>query len=293
MTWNTRTEYLRLVGGSQTPLADKLTQLGFGPTAPAREIIRTPTNLELRFRDRTIHASQLLRDLMANYWTYGRSHWSWTASSTGGAVDGGLVKGAVNFGACGTFNDGFAHLATRVLGIEGVKKGNAEENMGITWYKGNFVTMPVDVIDSKWTGGVMSHNYAFSALKMYKFSDHYFCNYEGVIFDATGNATHQTTKTLVAFDLQKLSAEASAPYNAANAEVFEVKNVSENFVTKPELNVNEGRWVVISLGSDTLVAAGANRAFNKYLLTKQTKTGKSEIENFQLISGRTSKTAYV
>ena len=139
----------------------------------------------------------------------------------------------------------------------------------------------------------MSHNYAFSALKMYKFSDHYFCNYEGVIFDATGNATHQTTKTLVAFDLQKLSAEASAPYNAANAEVFEVKNVSENFVTKPELNVNEGRWVVISLGSDTLVAAGANRAFNKYLLTKQTKTGKSEIENFQLISGRTSKTAYV
>jgi hypothetical protein len=75
--------------------------------------------------------------------------------------------------------------------------------------------------------------------------------------------------------------------------VFEVKNVSENFVTKPELNVNEGRWVLISLGSDTLVAAGANRAFNKYLLTKQTKTGKSEIENFQLISGRTSKTAYV
>jgi hypothetical protein len=293
MTWNTRTEYLRLVGGSQTPLADKLTELGFSPTAPAREIIRTPTNLEPRFRDRTIHASQLLRDLMANYWMYGRSHWSWTASSTGGAADGGLVKGAVNFGACGTFNDSFAYLATRVLGIEGLKKGNAEENEGKTWYRGNFVTMPVDVIDSKWIGGVMSHNYPFRALKMYKFSGHFFCNYEGVIFDATCNATHESTDTMVAFDLTKLPAEAAAAYNAVNAEAWEVKNVSQEFVTKPDLNLNEGKWILVCLGFDTLVAGGANRAFNNYLLTKQTTTGKSEILSFQLMSGRTSKTAYV
>ena len=121
MTWTTRSEYLRLVGGSQTPLAAKLTDLGFAPNAPAREIIRTPNNLEPRFRDSTVHASQLLRELMHNFWTYGRSHWSWTASSTGAAADGGLVKGTVNFCACGAFNDSFAYLATRVLGIEGVK----------------------------------------------------------------------------------------------------------------------------------------------------------------------------
>ena len=291
MAWTTRTEYHR-VGGSQTPLADKLTELGFGAMAPGREIIRTPNNLEPRFRDHTVHSAQLLRELMHNYWTYGRSHWSWTASSTPLVADGGLVKGAVKFGACGAFNDNFAYLATRVLGIEGVRKGNAEETQGQTWYKGNFVTMPVDVIDSKWNGGVMSHNYPFTALKMYKFSDHYFCNYEGTIFDATGNATHATTRTMVAFDLQKLSAEAAAAFNAVNAEVFKVKNVSENFVTKPELNLNEGDWVLVSLGADTLMAGDKNRAFNKYLLTKQTKAGKSEIENFQLISGRSSKTAY-
>jgi hypothetical protein len=292
MPWTTRSEYHRLGAGSQTPLADRLTELGFSPHAPAREIIRTPTNLEPRFRDRTVHDSQLLTDLMHNYWTYGRNHWSWTASSTGGAADGGLVKGSVNFCACGIFNDSFAYLATRVLGIEGVKKGNSAQDQGKTWYKGNFVTMPVDVIDSKWIGGVMSHNYSFSALRMFKFSDHYFCNYNGVIFDATGNATHVATKTMVAFDLVRLSVDASAAYNAVNGEVFEVRNVSEHFVTKPELNLNEGRWVLISLGADTLVAGTQNRAFNKYLLTKQAGTGKSEIENFQLISGRTSKTVY-
>ena len=292
MTWVTRSDYHRQPGGSQTPLADKLTELGFSQQAPARQIIHAPTNLEPRFRDRAVQDAQLLRELMHNYWTYGRSHWSWTASSTGAAADGGLVKGSVNFCACGAFNDSFAYLATRVLGIDGVKKGNAAENQGKTWYKGNFVTMPADVIDSKWIGGVMSHNYPFGSLRMFKFSDHYFCNYNGVIFDATGNATHDSTKTMVAFDLAKLSAEASAPYNAVNAEVFEVRNVSEHFVAKPELDLNQGRWVLIALGADTLVAGTANRAFNKYLLTKQTKTGKSEIESFQLMSGRTSKTVY-
>jgi hypothetical protein len=293
MTWNTRSEYHRLVGGSQTPLAGKLTELGFTAHAPAREIIRTPTNLEPRFRDQSVPDAQLLTELMHNFWTYGRSHWSWTASSTGAGADGGLVKGNVNFCACGVFNDSFAYMATRVCGIEGVKKGNADENRGKTWYKGNFVTMPADVIDSKWIGGVRTHNYPFSALRMFKFSDHYFCNLNGVIFDATGDATHTTTKTMVAFDLAKLSAEESAAYNAVNAEVFEVRNVSENFVTKPELNLNQGRWVMLSLGADTLVAGTANRAFNKYLLTKQSKAGKSEIEAFQLESGRTSKTVYV
>jgi hypothetical protein len=65
--------------------------------------------------------------------------------------------------------------------------------------------------------------------------------------------------------------------------------VSEHFAAKPDLNVNVGSWVVISLGSDTLIAGTSNRAFNKYLLTQQSKVGLSEIENFGLISGRTSK----
>jgi hypothetical protein len=292
MTWNTRAEYQRLGGASHTPLADRLTELGFAATAPGREIIRTPNDLETRFRDHTIQNGALLRDLMHNYWTYGRGHWSWSASSTGASANGGLVKGTVNFCACGAFNDNFAFLATRVLGIDGVRKGNAEEDKGKTWYKGNFVTMPADVIDSRWVGGVRTHNYSFSALKMFKFTDHYFCNYQGVIFDATGDATHANTRTMVAFDLVPLSAKDAADFNGVNGQVFEVTNVSEHFVMKPELDLNNGRWVLISLGSDTLVAGGANRAFNKYLLTSQSKTGKSEIESFELTSGRTSKTGY-
>src|SRR6185437_8960529 len=60
-------------------------------------IITQPNNLETAFRDGTVQAPQLLTDLMLNFWTYGRAHWSWTASSTGAVADGGLVKGAANF----------------------------------------------------------------------------------------------------------------------------------------------------------------------------------------------------
>jgi hypothetical protein len=290
MAWNTRAEYFRQAAQSATPLADKLQELGFTALAPARTIITTPTNLTPRFRDRGVQDATLLTELMNNFYTYGRSNWSWSGSSTGGAADGGLVKGTVNFCACGAFNDSFHYLATRVLGIEGVKKGNAPENLGKTWYKGSFVTMPTDVIDSQWVGGVCSHNYSFAALKMFKFTDHYFCNYNGVIFDATGNATHASTKTLVAFDLKAIPDAQAAVYNGPPGQVFEVTNVSEQFVARPELNLHVDRWVAIALGSDTLSAGGQNRAFNKYLLTKQAKVGKSEIEQFSLNSGRTSKT---
>jgi hypothetical protein len=289
MSWNTRSEYFRQPVASATPLADKLDALNFGATAPARTIIKGPHDLTSRFRDRAVHDATLLTELMHNYYTYGRSHWSWSASSTGAAANGGLVKGEVNFCACGAFNDAFAWLATNVLGIVGVKKGNATEDIGKTWYKGNFVTMPADVIDSKWKGAVMSHNYPYSALRMFKFTDHYFCNYEGVIFDATANATHTSTKTMVAFDLVALPREEAAGYNGVGGQVFAVRNVSEHFAAKPDLNINVGSWVVISLGSDTLIAGTSNRAFNKYLLTRQSKVGLSEIENFGLISGRTSK----
>jgi hypothetical protein len=288
MTWNTRSEYHRLAGASATPLADKLNALGFGPNAPGRTIIRSPTDLTPRFRDRTVGDGALLADLMANFYAYGRGHWSWTGSSTGGVGDGGLVKGNVNFCACGGFNDNFAYLATRVLGIEGLKKGNAPENQGKTWYKGAFVTMPTDVIDSNWKGGVCSHNYSFAALRMFKFTDHYFCNLNGVIFDATANATHASTKTMVAFDLKTLPAQEAADFNGPADQVFEVQNVSEHFAPRPDLNINVGRWILISLGNDILVEGNNNRAFNKYLLTKQTKVGKSEIENLGLNSGRTT-----
>ena len=289
MTWNTRTEYSRLRGASATPLADKLDALGFTPTAPGRTIIRTPTDLTPRFRDPSVGDAALLRDLMNNFYTYGRGHWSWTGSSTGSSGDGGLVKGKVNFCACGAFNKNFVYLATRVLGIEGIEETTSEQNQGRTWYKGAFVTMPTDVIDSHWKGGVCSHNYSFAALKMFKFTDHYFCNYNGVIFDSTGNATHNSTKTLVAFDLKTLSDQEARDFNGPPGQVFEVKNVSENFVPKPDLNLNAGRWIVISLGTDTLIEGNNNRAFNKYLITKQSKVGKSEIESFSLNSGRTSK----
>jgi hypothetical protein len=291
MTWNTRAEYHRLAGASATPLADKLNALGFSATAPARTIITTPTNLTTRFRDRSVSDDALLKSLMDNFYQFGRGHWSWTSNSPGASNNGGLIKGAANFCACGVFNDAFAYLAGHVLGIDGVKKGNAAENMGKTWYKGNFVTMPCDVIDANWKGAVMSHNYSYAALRMFKFTDHYFCNYNGVIFDATSNSTHLSTKTIVAFDLVGLSQAEAADFSGPAGQVFEVKNVSEQFVAKPDLNLNVGRWIAIALGSDTLVAGGQNRAFNKYLLTQQTKVGRSEIENFQLQSGRTSKLA--
>jgi hypothetical protein len=290
MPWTTRRQYFDQGAASATPLADKLDELGFGATAPGRTIIATPNDLTARFRQRAVPDDALLRELMHNYYTYGRAHWSWSASSTNAAADGGLAKGLVNFAACGAFNDNFAYMATRVLGIDGIKKGNAAENIGKTWYKGNFVTMPVDVIDSHWEGAVRSHNYAFSALKMFKFTDHYFCNYNGVIFDATGNATHQSTKTLVAFDLERLQPADAAPYNGLNGEVFRVHNVSENFVAKPDLDLRAGSWVLVALGPDILIADNKNRAFNRYLLTRQSKVGLSEVENFQLTYGRTKKT---
>lgn len=291
MTWTTRAEYHRLAGASATPLADRLTELGFSQTAPARTIVRSPTDLTPRFRDHSVSDATLLTELMANFYTYGRSHWAWSASSPGASASGGLVKGLVNYCACGVFNDSFEYLATRVLGIAGVTKGNASDNIGKTWYKGNFVTMPTEVIDSNWKGAVMTHNYSFAALKMFKFTDHYFCNYNGVIFDATSNKTHANTKTLVAFDLVPLAADEAADYHGVGHQAFEVKNVSEQFVPKADLNLSVGKWILVSLGADTLVAEGKNRAFNKYLLTTQTGVGLSEIENFSLNSGRTSKRA--
>jgi hypothetical protein len=162
--------------------------------------------------------------------------------------------------------------------------------MGQTWYKGAFVTMPEDVIDSEWVGGVMSPNYSFSALRMYKFTDHYFCNYNGVIFDATANLTHASTDTMVAFDLRALSDAERNAFNAVQGPPsYEVTNVSPQFQPRPHLNLNQGRWVLLALGDDTLVEGGKNRAFNKYLLTNQTRVSKSEIENFTMESGRTSK----
>ena len=93
---------------------------------------------------------------------------------------------------------------------------------------------------------------------------------------------------MVAFDLKTLSAQEAADFNGPADQVFEVQNVSEHFAPRPDLNVNVGRWILISLGNDILVEGNNNRAFNKYLLTKQTKVGKSEIENLGLNSGRTS-----
>ena len=290
MTWN-RQLYLLQPGDSDTPLGDRLTALGFSPHAPARTIIKQPNDLEGLFRYPGTSDTLLLKKMMRNFWEYGRSNWSWTASSKGAALNGGLVKGDVNWGACGVFNDNFAYVATEVLGISGITKGN-KGPVGTTWFKGSFVTMPCEVIDSKWRGNVMSHNYSYNALQMFKFTDHYFCNYNGLIFDATSNTTHENTSTMVAFELDTLPPDEVAKYNAELGQAYLVKNVSEHFVARPDLDLRQGRWVLAALGFDRLNVGGANRAFNKYILTKQSSMGRSEIENFSLVSGRTSNLGY-
>lgn len=290
MTWNTRKEYHRLGVGNVRPLTDKLDTLMFGPTAPARTIIRLPANLTVDFRDQSVTDGQLLTTLMDNFFDYGRRHWSWTSGSPPGVADGGLVKGNVNFCACGGFNDNFAYLATRVLGIDGVLKGNATDNQGKTWYRGSFVTMPTDVIDSNWRGGLCSKDYSFADLRMFKFTHHFFCNYHGVIFDATANATHTSTRTMVAFDLDEVSTKEAAEFNGPDGQVYEVKNVSADFQGKPYLNVHLGRWILTPVGRDVLIDGTNNdRGFTRYLITNKTKVGKSDIEKFTLKPARTTK----
>ena len=150
------------------------------------------------------------------------------------------------------------------------------------------MTRPTETIDSNWIGNVMSYNHSYAGLKMFKFTDHYFCNCNGLILDATANATHADTSTIVAFELEKLPAHEAAPYNGQGGYVYGVSNVSAHFIPKTDLDLAQGRWVVVRLGSDRLVSDHGNEAFAQFLLTRRARTTRSETENFSMISGRTS-----
>lgn len=109
--------------------------------------------------------SQALRKLMRSYYDYGRLHWTWAQSAGRAAVDGGLVKGAINSVACASFNHNFKWLAENGLGITGMTNGQDYSQ---------FLTMPGGVcIDSKWAGNVRTATQGFDQLKCFKFYQHY------------------------------------------------------------------------------------------------------------------------
>ena len=62
---------------------------------------------------------------------------------------------------------------------------------------------------------------------------------------------------MVAFDLKTLSAQEAADFNGPADQVFEVENVSENFAPRPDLNINVGRWPVVSFSNRGLPSSAA------------------------------------
>ena len=132
---------------------------------------------------------QALRKLMKSYYDYGRLHWTWAQNAGAAAANGGLVKGAINAVACGSFNHNFKWLAENGLGITGITAGQDTSQ---------FLTVPGGVcIDSKWVGNVRTSTKVFADMKCFKFSGHYWVVHGGINYDVCYNNTFISTTEII------------------------------------------------------------------------------------------------
>jgi hypothetical protein len=130
---------------------------------------------------------QALRKVMKSFYDYGRANWTWAQNAGPAAANGGLVKGAINAVACGSFNHNFKWLAENGLGINGITSRQ---------YTGQFLTMPGGMgIDSKWVGNVRTSTEGFPQLKCFKFSGHYWVVHGGINYNHDGDHLGQTGKS--------------------------------------------------------------------------------------------------
>lgn len=133
--------------------------------------------------------SAALLKVMKSFYTYGRSHFSWTTSSSSAGADGGMMKGGTTSGACGAFNANFRWLAEHALQIMGWSNGQ---------YIGQFMTQPSSVcIDAKWVGNVCQTKDGYATTKSYKFKDHYWQVHGGTNYDVCFNHTFGSASNII------------------------------------------------------------------------------------------------
>jgi hypothetical protein len=199
-------------------LLNNLHNYQYRPRAPIHDMMTAPNNL---FQTMGDSKEALLLKIMDNIYHYGRAHWTWQASTSPGAMKTfdpasqeavskltlgttgrGLLDGTVTAGACGAFASALKGMAKQIFNID-TEAQNVEGSTSIT---GAFITLTgSQVIDSAWCGNVwldthrqLSFNQISNrTIAAFKFTDHYFCNYQGTIYDVTCNKTFAGTDSMI------------------------------------------------------------------------------------------------
>lgn len=153
---------------------------------PADTIVRSPRPLWLPVFNNSLPA--LIRSLVENFYTYGRTsnNWKWGAFNNNGSPGAGtvgvpLVTGVIDKTNCGGFNYAMRQIASRILGV-----GN--DLLSGQSCATAFMTKEGTVgIDSAWPGNVCTANRSFAQLGVYGFVNHSWCKdvAAGVYYDAS------------------------------------------------------------------------------------------------------------
>jgi hypothetical protein len=174
------------------PLDQSMTTAGLQKGMPGWEIVKAAKLLPPTPHDTKVFGDSedaALKKLMAMFYKWGRGHWTWTPSASGGAANGGMMKGGANNAACGTFNSNFKWLADKALGIKGMGQGQ---------FTTHFLTMPGAVcLDTKWKGNVSTPKKGVGELKCFKFSGHWWVTHGGTNFDVCYNNTFGSPSEII------------------------------------------------------------------------------------------------
>ena len=178
--------------GLSKVLKDHLDQIKISNSMPGYKILESAALLPPTPGAKTLFGDSVqsaLLKVMKSFYDYGKSHFTWTTSSSSAGANGGMMKGGTTSGACGSFNANFRWLAETALGITGFSMGQ---------YIGQFITMPNSVcIDSKWVGNVCVTAGAYSTTKSYKFKDHYWAVHGGTNYDVCFNHTFGSAASII------------------------------------------------------------------------------------------------
>ena len=284
----------------------QLRTMQFRLSAPIWSIMSGPNYL---FDMYTLPDELLLLNIMRNVYEYGRRHWTWVAaagaaatqafhSSTAQWIDSqdflvanalkmgrGLLDGTTDCGACGNFNTAFQFIAARLFNIK--LKGGSE--VGVTQIKGDFITMPgTQVIDSHWLGNVRTDAISNEVLRAFDFNNHWFCNYQGRIYDTTCNRTFRSTDEMIWCRLEKVSPEIQARFKGGqNTSVYLVHPVNKTFHSGSP-GVTQKMIVppkyCVKIGQENL--SGGSGGFSNWLLTDYTEIPEVLMRKLALRSSR-------
>jgi hypothetical protein len=277
----------------QNYLLDNLKRYRYRPRAPIHEMMTSPNNL---FNTMNESTSSVLTKLMGNVYAYGRQHWTWEASSPRestrafdegvqttieqlplGTLGRGLLDGTTTGAACGGFASAMKGMAAQVFNIQ-TEKSNVD---GSTAIFADFITLGgVDVIDSSWRGNVWLdahtdvdlNTITNRPLGAFEFNNHYFCNYQGTIYDVTCNQTFVNTSSMIWCKLTKDNA--LLPNYPGAQSVFTTAVVTRGLIVPPRYLVWINREPSIGNG------------FSNWLLTDRASISVGDMKKMGAWSSR-------